>query len=244
MRAELWERRRAVLGGRVPELGLDRGPSTELDQAIPALIDLPQGVVTAIHTSQWEINNNFRGIFERERDGGKPALVVLLGYSNVLRDVVKTVVWKHLGKADRLFVVRLDESDFGTRQMEFELREDREWYRPGDSPQFGVGEGGLLQSLYESEADWRVYVLLDGDCFDLKGRVVQSLDKRRELKRLDKWAKGRIKKFVMVEGYKVYGDLTEVPDFFRDDLDAIGLIDRWAWRLTVVGDSFVRDLRT
>jgi len=57
-----------------------------------------------------------------------------------------------------------------------------------------------------------------------------------------RWAKGRFKTFLVVEGYKIYDDLTQVPDFFRDDLDAISLAESKREGVIVVGDSFVQDL--
>lgn len=249
-RRDLWERRREALSELLEDAGAMEQSDREsrfdrretLQRTIKALRGLPESVVTAIHASQWEINNHFSAVFERERDRSKPALVVLLGYSHVLRDVVKTVLWKALDPTDRVFVVRLAEADFGSRLMDFELREDREWYEPGESPEFGVGDGGLLESLYKHEKDWHVYVLLDGDCFDRTGRVVQGADKREKLRQLETWTEGRRTTFLVAEGYKIYGDLTRIPDFFRDDLESISLIDGESPGWIVVGDSFVKDL--
>ncbi len=224
---------------RFLESSVNAAAETDVQDRLRGFIGLGEGVIAAIDDSQWVMNNRAAHVLRGSWIEGVPTLIVTVGYSKAVRDILKTVVFAMLQPSDRVFVIRPEGAETAGRMMEFELREDRGWFRPLKSPQVGAGEGKLLKALHNTSEPLQVMVLLSGECFDWQGRVVQTAEARKELDKVCKWATDA-KIFLVAEGYRFYPDLSEIPGFYRDDLDDIGLYD--ARKVTdVIGDYFVPD---
>ena len=99
-----------------------------VEQAALALIALPDDMAVTLHETQWVINDEVSSIIRdvtkrlepAPADGlptRPPVLVVVIGYSKAVRDVIKTALFSRLGKNDSVFVVRMKKRLLQSRIM-------------------------------------------------------------------------------------------------------------------------------
>lgn len=142
------------------------------------------------------------------------------GHSKTVREVLKRGLQPLEPNIPHVFVMQPeDEDDFETRLMLYELREDDDFRFLRRAASTRVEFIQLLGSQA------KVMVVLGAECFDSDLRVLHPLGISNSLKMLKEVLGSQFQVIVVGEEYKHYSHLMSFPEFYRNHLDRVEILN-------------------
>jgi translation initiation factor 2B subunit (eIF-2B alpha/beta/delta family) len=150
----------------------------------------------------------------------RDSYILTHGHSKTVREVLKRGLQPLAPNVPNVFVLESDdEDDFETRLMLYELREDEEFSFLRNAASTKIEFVKLLGSQA------KVMVVLGAECFDSDLRVLHPLGISNSLKSLKQSLGSHFQVIVVAEEYKCYTDLMFIPEFYRNHLDRVKILD-------------------